>query len=38
VVTDLSSPDQKIRIVAGAIMLGKVDENGVEKWDIGMTS
>jgi hypothetical protein len=37
-VTDLSSPDQKIRIVGGAILLGSNDENGQERWDIGMTA
>jgi hypothetical protein len=25
-------------MVGGAIMLGKTDENGQYKWDIGMTS
>ena len=38
IVTDLSSPDQKIRIIGGAIMLGGIDDNGQEKWDVGMTA
>lgn len=37
-VTDLSSPDQKLRIVAGAIMLGTLDKGGQEKWSVGMTA
>lgn len=37
-VIDLSSPDQKLRIVGGAIMMGSIDENGQEKWSIGMTA
>ena len=37
-VTDLSSADQKLRIVGGAIMLGTLDEGGQEKWSVGMTA
>ena len=37
-ITDLSSPDQKIRMVGGAIMLGGIDDNGQEQWMIGMTA
>ena len=37
-ITDIESPNQKIRIVGGAILLGGTDENGQETWAIGMTA
>ena len=37
-ITDIDSPNQKIRMVGGAILLSGTDENGQETWAIGMTA
>lgn len=37
-VTDVDSPSDQIRMVGGAILLSKQDDNGEQKWTTGLTS